>query len=174
MLQKIHRVAVAMGGNSGDVRRTFQLAMAWLAERGLQDIQAASVHVTSPVDCHPGTPDFCNSAFIAGWPGTPAALLQLTQEAECHFGRPSQHDSRGSRTLDLDILLFDQEQIGLPGLVVPHPRLRERLFVLEPLAEIAPHWRIPPHLDSVADCLARLRQPGGEPPSPWRQRRPIQ
>lgn len=156
-----HRVAVAMGGNHGDVRGTFALAQLWLAERGLRMTRTASVRVTRPVGCHPGTADFGNSAFVGEWAGTAADLLRLTQAAERHFGRPAQHDSRGDRTLDLDILLFDQEQVCSPRLTIPHPRLRERLFVLEPLAEIAPDWPVPPDLTSVADCLARLRLSAG-------------
>lgn len=149
-----HRIAVGMGGNIGAVRRTFHQALAWLAERGLQEIRAAGMYLTHPVGCHPGTPDFCNSAFIASWTGTPLALLQLLQGAERQFGRPAQHDSRGNRSLDLDLLLFDVVQICQTELVVPHPRLRERLFVLEPLSEIASDWPIPPDMVSVAECLA--------------------
>jgi 2-amino-4-hydroxy-6-hydroxymethyldihydropteridine diphosphokinase len=72
----------------------------------------------------------------------------------------------GPRTLDLDILLFGDREIDAPGLVVPHPRLRERAFVLVPLAEVARYWRVPGTGQSVDELL--LRTTGREGVRVWR------
>ena len=130
-----HKVAIALGGNIGDVPAAFDKAIALLEEGGLTGIVRGRTIVSSPVDCVPGTPDFHNSAIVGSWDGSPEQLLDLTQSIERKLGRPAQHSSRESRTLDLDILLFDDLEICTPRLTIPHPRMKQRPFVMVPLED---------------------------------------
>ncbi|MBQ6471696.1 MAG: 2-amino-4-hydroxy-6-hydroxymethyldihydropteridine diphosphokinase [Victivallales bacterium] len=150
------RIAIALGGNQGEVSAVFAKAVELLRDGGVSRIRLARPIVTVAEGCHPGTPDFLNTALVGEWTGTPLDLLALTQGIERRMGRPAEHDSRASRPLDLDILLLDETSLELPALVVPHPRMRRRRFVLEPLAEIAPNWRVPPTGETVAQLLAQL------------------
>ena len=149
------KVAIGLGGNIGDVPRRFEEACARL-QMFLEQLTMAPLFYTKPVDCVPGTPDFCNSAVTGLFDGTPLELLAICQKLEREFGRPAEHSSRESRTLDLDILLFGEAVVALPNLVVPHPRLLQRRFALEPLAAIAGDWLIPPKMQTVADCLCAV------------------
>ena len=130
-----HQVAIALGGNLGDVPASFDKAIALLEEGGLAGIVRGLTLVSKPVDCVPGTPDFHNSAIVGFWEGTPEQLLDLTQSIEQRLGRPAQHSSRESRTIDLDILLFDDLQLNTPRLTIPHPRMKQRQFVMVPLED---------------------------------------
>lgn len=150
-------VAIALGGNLGDTQAAFAEAIRRLAAGGVSDIRQASVITTAPVDCVPGTPDFCNSALTGRWHGSPLALLQLTQSIEQALGRPAQHSQHESRTIDLDILLIGDLVLNHPRLTVPHPRLHQRTFALAPLAEIAPDWRLPTLNCTVREALAALQ-----------------
>ncbi len=130
-----HHVAIALGGNLGNTEEIFDKAIALLAYN-LRGIKRAKIYTTKPVDCVPGTPDFKNTAITATFDGTPLTLLKICQNIEKLLGRPADHSSHESRTIDLDILLFDNQQISLPNLTIPHPRMHQRLFVLEPLLDI--------------------------------------
>ena len=150
-----HRVAIGLGGNIGDVAERFK-ALRRSLEEFLSQLTMAPLFITKPVDCVPGTPDFHNSAVTGEFDGSPLELLARCQELERAFGRPAEHSSHESRTLDLDILLFDEEMICMPCLQIPHPRLAMRRFALEPLAAIAPDWRVPPTMETVATLLAKI------------------
>ena len=130
-----HRIAIALGGNLGDVPATFDRAIALLEEGGVTDIVRGCTLVSQAVDCVPGTPDFHNSAVVGFWTGSPEQLLDLTQRIERQLGRPERHSSRESRTIDLDILLFDDIILETPRLTIPHPRMRQRPFVMVPLED---------------------------------------
>ena len=151
-----HRIALGLGGNLGDPAAYFERAVALLAVGGLRDIRQAPLFITAPVDCEPGTPDFVNSALTASWGGSPEELLRLCQDIEQRLGRPPKHSSRESRVIDLDLLLFDTLSLASPDLIIPHPRLRLRRFVLTPLARIAPDWPVPPDGQTVRQLLFKL------------------
>ncbi|HQC51811.1 MAG TPA: 2-amino-4-hydroxy-6-hydroxymethyldihydropteridine diphosphokinase [Lentisphaeria bacterium] len=151
-----HRVAIALGGNLGDTVACFERAMVLLAAGGVRNIRQAPLFITTPVDCEPGTPDFVNSALTASWGSSPEELLRLCQTIEQRLGRPAKHSSRESRIIDLDLLLFDTLSLVSPNLTIPHPRLRSRRFVLEPLAQIAPDWPVPPDGQTVQQLLLQL------------------
>jgi len=150
------RIALALGANLGQPEETFRLACEMLEAGGVSDLQKASCMQTEPVDCHPGTPPFTNSAVIGLWSGTAQQLLELTQGIEVFLGRPLQHDSQGNRTIDIDILLVEDLILESPRLCIPHPRMCQRLFVLQPLAEIAAEWIIPTTRKTVAGQLQKL------------------
>ncbi len=90
----------------------------------------------------------------------PESLLQVCQAIEHAAGRERTEERWGARTLDIDILFYGSEQIQLPQLTVPHPRICERRFVLEPLAEILPDWVHPDNGRSVQQLLQACTDPG--------------
>lgn len=135
---KSTKFAIMLGGNLGDSEKIFARALEKLASGGCRELKMSRIHRSAAVDCVPGTPDFSDAAATGEWDGSPFALLRLCQEIEREAGRPADHSSRESRTLDLDIILFGDAVIDTPELKVPHPRAQIRRFVLEPLSELAP------------------------------------
>jgi 2-amino-4-hydroxy-6-hydroxymethyldihydropteridine diphosphokinase len=138
---------VALGANLGDPVATVRAALEAL--RGLADarlLAASSLYRTAPVGLH-HQPDFINAvaALAVDAAVLPApTLLDRLFAIEAAFGRV-RSVKNAPRTLDLDLLLFDDARIETPGLTLPHPRMTERAFVLAPLAEIAPDLVIPGH-----------------------------
>ena len=156
-----HYVTIALGGNLGNTEEYFQKAFSLLKQK-LLIIKLAHVITTKPVDCVPGTPDFKNTVFTAIFDGTPIELLAFCQSIERTLGRPKEHSSHESRTIDIDILLFDDQQISLPNLTIPHPRMFQRLFVLQPLLELIPGYAILPgqsrSLQELVDDLVQNQE----------------
>jgi len=101
-------------------------------------------------------PDYCNAAACLETTLTPRALLTALLDIERAHGRVRDGERHGPRTLDLDLLLYDDACIDEADLQVPHPRMGERAFVLLPLAEIAPQARVPGANASVGELLARV------------------
>ncbi len=148
------RVAVALGSNLGDRQAHLEAAVARLRER-LSDLRVSPFFETEPVDMVGQQARVLNAAVTGVFDGTAAGLLAELLAIERERGRERQH--RGAaRTLDLDLILFGEERVDTPDLVVPHPRFRGRRFVLEPLAEVAPDWRDPVTGLTVRELLARL------------------
>jgi 2-amino-4-hydroxy-6-hydroxymethyldihydropteridine diphosphokinase len=146
-------VAIALGSNLGDRHRHLRDAAARLGDY-VTSLRVSTFHDTDPVGVGP-QPRFLNAA-AAGECALPARdLLEALLGIEHAFGRERSYPG-APRTLDLDLILYDQEVIDEPGLVIPHPRFRERRFVLEPLAEIAPDWTDPVTRLTVARLLERL------------------
>ena len=147
---------VGLGSNLGERDVTLRAAIGRL--RGLPDvevIQASSFRDTDPVGLV-DQPRFLNGAVELETGLTARALLGALLELERAFGRDrSAGPLHGPRTLDLDLLLYGAETIDEPLLNVPHPRLHERRFVLEPLAELDPDLEVPGQ-GSVQTLLARL------------------
>ena len=164
-----HHVAIALGGNLGNTEEIFDKAIAMLAYN-LHGIKRAKIYTTKPVDCVPGTPDFKNTAIIATFDGTPPALLKICQTIEKLLGRPEIHSSHESRTIDLDILLFDNLQISQPDLTIPHPRMHKRLFVLLPLLDILSGKTVLPgqtrSLQELVNALLKPNQKEEKPQPP--------
>lgn len=153
------KIAILAGGNLGNVAEAFDFALRELAAGGVKRLVKSRNYATAPVDCAPGTPDFLNAAIIGEWDGSALELLQLTQRIERRAGRPADHGVNTSRPLDLDLILFGDAIIDLPELKVPHPRARERRFVLEPLAELVPEWSFPDTGIRIKEALKALDIP---------------
>ncbi|MBD2233925.1 2-amino-4-hydroxy-6-hydroxymethyldihydropteridine diphosphokinase [Phormidium tenue] len=133
--------AIALGSNLGNSRKTLQQALTTLAHCPDIDVIAQS-SLYQTVAIGPPQPDILNACALLKTSLSAQDLLHQLLATEQHFGRV-RRERWGPRTLDLDLLFYGQSIITEPALHVPHPRLRERAFVLIPLAEIAPHWRDP-------------------------------
>ena len=143
-------VAVALGSNLGDRERYLREAVAELAS-SIDDLRVSMFQDTDPVGVG-DQPRFLNAA-ATGRTALPArALLAMLLDLELRFGRERPHPG-APRTLDLDLILYGDQVFDEPALTVPHPRFRERLFVLEPLAEIAADWIDPVTGRTVGELL---------------------
>lgn len=154
------KTALALGSNAPGSLAIFQTACNMLADKGFCIEQLANVIITQPVDCPPGTPDFFNSALTGTFAGSAEELLEITQSIEQSLGRPADHGFHLPRPLDIDIIIFGNKIMKTPRLTLPHPRAQERLFVLEPLNEIAPNWIFPDSQWSVAEVYLSLKKSG--------------
>ncbi|MGY3544528.1 2-amino-4-hydroxy-6-hydroxymethyldihydropteridine diphosphokinase [Bradyrhizobium sp. USDA 4472] len=132
-------VLIALGGNVGDVRTTFAKAIAHICGMAQAAVIARSSDYTTPPWGDEDQDPFINACVEIETDLDPHALLFVMQKVEQKFGRARSKDRRwGPRTLDLDMIAYDNVSMAKPDLTLPHPRLFERAFVLVPLAEIAP------------------------------------
>ena len=137
------RAFVALGSNLGDREATILRALAALAaEPGIEVVRVSSLRDTEPVG-YLGQPRFLNGAAELETDLEPRELLVRLLEIERSLGRVREGPPMGPRTIDLDLLLYGDQQIVEAGLQVPHPRMHERAFVLEPLAELNPSLVVP-------------------------------
>ena len=149
------RAYLGIGTNLGDRLAYLQLAVdALAAADGVRVVAASPVYETVPVG-GPEQPDSVNAVVAVDTALSRRALLRLanTIEADAERVRTVRW---GPRTLDVDVLLVGDEQVDEPDLVVPHPRMRERAFVLVPLADLDPAWRAPLPADSASVRPTRL------------------
>lgn len=128
------RVAIALGSNLGDRHAHLNYAITRLSTL-LSDMRVSSFHNTAAVEVDEPQPDYLNAVVSGITTLTPHALLEmmLTIERERGRERPS---LRASRTLDLDLIFYGNQHISTPSLTVPHPRWRDRAFVVGPLSEV--------------------------------------
>jgi 2-amino-4-hydroxy-6-hydroxymethyldihydropteridine diphosphokinase len=154
------RVYVGLGSNLGDREGTLRAALGRL--RHLHEtkvLRVSTLRNTEPVG-NLDQPRFLNGAAELETSLSARRFLDALLELERAFGRDrASVPAQGPRTLDLDLLLYGQEQIDEPGLEIPHPRLHERRFVLEPLVELDPALEVPGK-GSVQTLLARLDSAG--------------
>jgi 2-amino-4-hydroxy-6-hydroxymethyldihydropteridine diphosphokinase len=158
------RAWVALGSNLGDRRANLDGAVEAL--RAADEVEVRQVSAwfeTAPVGGPSGQGNYLNGCLEAATTLDARTFLWLLERVETQFGRDRSREVRhGPRTLDLDLLLFDELVLAGPDLVLPHPRLEERLFVLEPLATLAPELRLPGSGRTVQERLAELgRRAGG-------------
>ena len=146
-------VFVALGANVGDREANLLAARRGLEARGFRVTAMSSLYLTEPVDAPPQE-WFLNAVAGGETALSPEALLQACLDTERALGRV-RDAPRGPRTIDLDLLLYGNEVRNAPGLMLPHPRMHERRFVLVPLAEIAPAARHPILGLSAAEMLRR-------------------
>jgi 2-amino-4-hydroxy-6-hydroxymethyldihydropteridine diphosphokinase len=152
---------IALGGNVGDVRATFKKAIVEICRTAEAALLARSSDYTTPPWGDEQQARFVNACIEIETGLVPLALLKVLQRVEQAFGRErSKQRPWGPRTLDLDLIAYDDVAMDLPELTLPHPRLFERAFVLVPLAEIAPDRVIAGQNASAA--LAKLPTDGIE------------
>ncbi|MFN2469203.1 MAG: 2-amino-4-hydroxy-6-hydroxymethyldihydropteridine diphosphokinase [Gaiellaceae bacterium] len=149
------RAFVGLGSNLGERESTLRRALELLSCRdGVAVAAVSSFRETDPVG-HVDQPRFVNAVAMLETELSPRGLLACLLAVERELGRTRDGPRFGPRTLDLDLLLYGGEIVDEPGLRVPHPRLHERRFVLEPLAELDPDLVVP-RRGRVSDLLARL------------------
>ena len=147
---------VGLGANLGDREAMLRAALSSLGDMPTMEVRrVSSLYETAAVGVTE-QPDFLNAVAEIGTSLPAMALLDALLNLENLLGRKRTF-RWGPRVIDLDLLLYGNEQIALPGLTVPHPRLRERAFVLVPLAEIAPQLTLPGDNRAVAE-LANFRE----------------
>jgi 2-amino-4-hydroxy-6-hydroxymethyldihydropteridine diphosphokinase len=152
----VERAFVGIGSNLGDREATIRRAVARLHEQpGIEVVRVSSLHETEPWG-YTDQPPFINGAALLQTSLGARELLAVLLDIERQLGRTRDAAIRyGPRTIDLDLLLYGEQQLDEPGLTIPHPRLHERLFALEPLHELDAGLVIPGH-GSLADVLSAL------------------
>lgn len=150
--------AIALGSNLGD-----RLAYLRDATRRLQRLAVAGgefrcslVYRSEPKHCQPDSPDFFNAVVEFDYDGSALDLLKATRRIEESMGRLRGAERNAPRTIDLDLLYVGEEQCATDELELPHPRINERRFVLQPLVDIRPHMVLPGEVVTVAEQLALL------------------
>ena len=155
------RAAIALGSNIGDRLANLQSARDRI--RALDGVTGlivqSAVYETSPVDCEPGAQNFYNAVIEIGFEKSAEALFEALQKIERDLGREGNHERNVSRTIDLDLLYCGSERRADATLQLPHPRMTERKFVLQPLCDIAPDLRLPGQSKNVGELLAELAGP---------------
>lgn len=154
---ELPKIFIALGANipssAGSPADTLTAALAALEGRGVQVLEISRFHRTAAWP-DPSDPPFTNAVARVGTSLQPLALLELLHEVETDFGR-KRSAPNAPRTLDLDLIDYGGRiEEGRPRL--PHPRMEERRFVLEPLAEIAPDWKHPVSGTPIVELLSRL------------------
>ena len=150
------RAVIGLGSNLGDRLGTLRSARDALGELSQSPLQQSSIYRTEPVGCPEGAGDFFNAVVVMVWSGTALDLLAELQRIERAHGRVRSGEPNAPRTLDLDLLVFGGECMAHPDLVLPHPRIHERAFVLEPLAEIDGEMQVVKGGEVVSALLAEL------------------
>ena len=148
------QVALSLGSNLGD-REGWIASGVQAMRRDLEDLRLSALYETAPLLLE-DQPMYVNACCTGLTRLKPRQLLSQLQDAERAAGRDRSGPRYGPRTLDLDLLLYGDEVIEDPDLAVPHARLRERGFVLVPLAEIAADWIVPASHGAAAETVASL------------------
>jgi 2-amino-4-hydroxy-6-hydroxymethyldihydropteridine diphosphokinase len=148
------RVAIALGSNLGDRRAHLEFAATALRQF-LQDLRVSTFIETEPVDVPDAQPPYLNAVAVGQTALAPRDVLARLLQIERVRGR-ERPSVRAARTLDLDLILYGDRVVSDPELEIPHPRFRERRFVLEPFAEIAPDMVDPVTGRTIADLAASL------------------
>ncbi|MEO8613711.1 MAG: 2-amino-4-hydroxy-6-hydroxymethyldihydropteridine diphosphokinase [Luteolibacter sp.] len=158
------RVGIALGSNLGDRFSHLQAACDCLREIATpgKPLLSAPIYQTEPLLCPPGSPYFYNTVVEISFEGSAFALLEMTQAIEKKLGRTIAVERNAPRVIDVDLLYFGDEIIDTEALVLPHPRIGERRFVLQPLADIRPDLVLPGQNRNITELLDLLDS--SEPP----------
>ncbi len=149
------RAYLGLGSNLGDRLARLQGAIDALgASADVAVVAVSGVYETEPVG--PDQPDYLNAVVAIETSLTARALLEVAHHLEAAAGRV-RAERWGPRTLDVDVLLVEDEEVDEPDLQIPHPRLAERAFVLVPLADLDPTWASRVHADEATVRPTRLR-----------------
>jgi 2-amino-4-hydroxy-6-hydroxymethyldihydropteridine diphosphokinase len=157
----VPRAFVGLGANLGDRDAALRRAVELLGEHdGIDVVAVSAVRETEPVGVL-DQPRFLNAACAVDTTLAPRALLDVLLDVERALGRVRGAERYGPRTIDLDLLVYDGEVVDEPGLAVPHPRLHERRFALEPLLDLDPGLVVPGR-GRVDDLLDALDEDAGQ------------
>ncbi len=152
------RAGIALGSNLGDRLQHLRQAVAMLQELAVpgEEFLTTLVYRTEPMHCPEGSPDFYNTVVEMEFARTAPELLAATRRIESAMGRVRGDERNAPRIIDLDLLYFGDEQWATEDLELPHPRIGDRRFVLQPLADIRPDLVLPGEFETVAEMLAEL------------------
>jgi len=157
------KVGLAFGSNLGDRLKHLQQAKAYVLSLSNDGWHAASpLYETEPLGCPPNSPKFLNAVLEIEFADAPKTLLEKILTYEVAHGRDRDLPKNAARTIDVDILFFGEEEILEKDLVVPHPRMAERRFVLLPLSTIEPDRVVKGTGKTVRMLLRELRGEEGE------------
>ena len=153
---------IGLGGNLGDVTKAINVAVQSLRnEPDIATVNVSPVYRTAPIGGPSGQPEFLNAVARIETSLSPAQLLACCLKIEQQLGRVRM-EHHGPRTIDLDVLLYGDREVAAPGLMVPHPRLRQRLFALAPLHDVAPdNLLLPPDGMPLSDVIAEAMVDAG-------------
>jgi 2-amino-4-hydroxy-6-hydroxymethyldihydropteridine diphosphokinase len=155
-------VAIGLGSNLGGRERFLRKAMEAIAPH-MRQLRSSPFYESSPVPPIPPQPDYLNAVVVGRTRLSAPALLTFLRKSESAAGRKRARGTRnGPRPLDLDLLLYGNQQIRSRALIVPHPRMTTRLFVLVPLADVAARRVVPGTGKTVARLLAEARRDSTE------------
>lgn len=152
---------IALGSNLGDRLGRLRRAARFLKESGVDVLTSSSVYETRPVGGPARQHEYLNAVIRVRTTGYgPLDLLKALKSIEKKMGRRAPGKRNAPRPIDLDIIFFGKKILRGPRLVIPHPRFRQRVFVLRPLADIAPRWRDPVTGQTAAALLKGLKDRG--------------
>lgn len=156
------RTGVALGSNIGDRLETLRLARKAISDLAhlRPPVLSSAVYETQPVGCEPEAEKFLNAVVEFDYEGDPTRLLEQLIKIEETLGRKRDHRRNLSRTIDLDLLYYGDQQISDERLQLPHPRLHLREFVLRPLADIRPDLILPGQKKTIRELLVEVEQSG--------------
>jgi len=152
------RAGIALGSNLGDRLARLRAALAGLRKISTpgEPVLTAPVYQTEPRLCPEGSPDFYNTVVEIHFDGTAHDLLAETRAIEEALGRIRNSERNAPRIIDIDLLYVGNDRIADSMLELPHPRIGERRFVLQPLADIRPELVLPGQQTNIADQLEKL------------------
>jgi 2-amino-4-hydroxy-6-hydroxymethyldihydropteridine diphosphokinase len=152
------KVGIALGSNLGDRLANLRAARKAVVDLGANSasVLVSPVYETEPVGCEPGADKFLNAVLEIEYDGDPTDLLQKLIRIEESLGRDRNHARNVSRKIDIDLLYAGQLNVENERLQLPHPRLHQRKFVLQPLADIRPDLIFPNQTKSVRELLAQI------------------
>ncbi|MEN8929104.1 MAG: 2-amino-4-hydroxy-6-hydroxymethyldihydropteridine diphosphokinase [Flavobacteriales bacterium] len=151
----LHQVVLSLGANEGDPLHNFTLALLMIQNKIGEVTNYSSDYSSKAWGMKDGTPDFINRIVIVRTALKPKKILKATQKIEKKLGRKqkSKNNQYDDRLIDIDILLFDNRIIDKKKLIVPHPHIQKRRFILEPLVEIIPDYVHPIFKKSIKELL---------------------
>ena len=155
----ISQVGVALGSNQGDRLKHLRAALSYLETISKDPVRYSCVYETEPMGCPKDSPSFLNAVCEITYQKDKSALLELLRqmrEFERRLGRPETYPKNAPRFLDMDLLYAGDFVLQTEELVLPHPRILERRFVLQPLCEIRPDLILPGSNQTVKALLALL------------------
>ena len=153
------RSGIALGSNVGDRLASLRAAYRNVAKLSSDPaaVRCSSIYETSPVDSPPGVSSYLNAVMEIEYDRPAIALLDSLLNIERALGRPSKRPRNAPRTIDLDLLYVGNSTLNSPEIIIPHPRITQRRFVLEPLAEVVPDLVLPGQTHSIRHLLMGLK-----------------
>ena len=152
------RIGIALGSNLGDRLANLRAAREAIVHLTATkpSVLVSPVYETEPVGCEPGAGKFLNAVLEVEYDGDPTELLQRLIRIEESLGRDRNHARNVSRKIDIDLLYAGDLNVENERLELPHPRLHQRKFVLQPLADIRPGLVLPNQTKTVCELLAQI------------------